>query len=125
MLCNVVENSIVKCVQYWPLKVGEKMDLSFGVLETVKEEQFDHFVCREILFKSERFGEYAVYQLHYTEWPDHGRPETVRIAVCSNLTFCIQDLHIPNFVETMDDYQNKHGGEDAPILVHCSAGVGR
>lgn len=101
------------------------MDLSFGVLETLKEEQFDHFVCREILFKSERFGEFIVYQLHYTEWPDHGRPETVSHSLPFVLySFLFQDLHIPNFVETMDDYQRKHG-EEAPILVHCSAGVGR
>lgn len=86
------------------------MELGYGSLETMKEEPFDHFICREILFKSERFGEFIVYQLHYTQWPDHGLPDT--------------NLHIPNFIETMDDYQNKHGA-NAPILIHCSAGVGR
>jgi protein tyrosine phosphatase len=78
MLCNVVENSVVKCVQYWPLKVGEKVELSYGILETTKEMHFEHFTCREISFKSERFGEFITYQLHYTQWPDHGRPDTVK-----------------------------------------------
>lgn len=53
------------------------MELGFGTLETLKEDKFDHFVCREIQFKSNMFGEFVVYQLHYTDWPDHGRPETV------------------------------------------------
>ncbi|KAI6234551.1 hypothetical protein M3Y99_00772500 [Aphelenchoides fujianensis] len=110
MLCKVVENSLVKCVQYWPFNVGEKMELENGSLETVKVDQFDDFCIREILFKSEKFGESTVFQLHYTEWPDHGCPDS--------------ELHIPSYVEKMDEYQQKYGG-DAPILIHCSAGCGR
>ncbi|KAI6214032.1 hypothetical protein M3Y94_00220900 [Aphelenchoides besseyi] len=110
MLCKVVENSLVKCVQYWPFNVGEKMELGFGSLETVKVDHFDDFSIREIHFKSKKFGDSIVYQLHYTEWPDHGCPDS--------------ELHIPKFIEAMDKYQTEHGG-DAPILVHCSAGCGR
>jgi hypothetical protein len=45
------------------------MQLSHGSLETIKEEHFADFSIREILFKSERFGDSTVYQLHYSEWP--------------------------------------------------------
>jgi len=68
-----------------------------------------HFVVRR--FRLTRRDETReIFHLHYTEWPDYGVPQSTK---------GILDLfnHV-NICQEVD----KFGG---PIIVHCSAGVGR
>ncbi|CAD5220348.1 unnamed protein product [Bursaphelenchus okinawaensis] len=111
MLCKTFENSMSKCVQYYPENVGETMDIAHGSVETLKEDKFDEFSIRELKFSHEKFGENVIYQLHYTEWPDHGCPNGLD--------------QVFRFVELMDDYQIKYAEDKSPVLLHCSAGCGR
>ncbi|CAD5226910.1 unnamed protein product [Bursaphelenchus xylophilus] len=111
MLCKTVENSMSKCVQYFPENVGDTMDITHGVLETIKEEKFDEFSVRELKFVHSKFGESIIYQLHYTEWPDHGCPNGLD--------------QVFRFVELMDECQLKYAQDKSPLLLHCSAGCGR
>ena len=53
-----------------------------------------------------------MYQIHFTGWPDHGIPETKNGKVFK--VFC----DIINKVDELNDKKD-------PIVVHCSAGVGR
>ena len=48
-------------------------------------------------------------QYHFTSWPDHGVPKFTTSLV--------------SFVRRVQKAHNKDGG--VPLLVHCSAGVGR
>ena len=48
-------------------------------------------------------------QYHFTSWPDHGVPQFTTSLV--------------SFVRRVQKAHNKDGG--VPLLVHCSAGVGR
>ena len=50
-----------------------------------------------------------VTQLHFVAWPDHGVPDNC--AVMLNFVRCVRKLH---------PYS-----DPCPLLVHCSAGVGR
>ena len=50
-----------------------------------------------------------VNQFHYTSWPDHGVPSNTSVMI--NIIKRIRKLH--PYTETR------------PLLVHCSAGVGR
>uniref|UniRef100_A0A2K6LZ37 protein-tyrosine-phosphatase n=1 Tax=Rhinopithecus bieti TaxID=61621 RepID=A0A2K6LZ37_RHIBE len=49
-------------------------------------------------------------QFHFTSWPDHGVPDTTDLLI--------------NFRYLVRDYM-KQSPPESPILVHCSAGVGR
>ncbi|KAK2193612.1 hypothetical protein NP493_11g09029 [Ridgeia piscesae] len=105
MLTNVKERGKTKCSQYWPDE-GTK---TYGAIqvEYLQQETWPDFIVRTFRLKKnteERF----VKQYHFTTWPDEGAPENG-----SGL------LH---FHEKVDGYNDS---EDAPIIVHCSAGVGR
>ena len=52
--------------------------------------------------------ERLLYHFHYTHWPDHGAPE--------------HPLPVLNFIKESSAMNPPNAG---PIVVHCSAGVGR
>lgn len=113
MLCKLVELSKVKCERYWPTEVGETE--VYGDYEIKLEEERpyleDDFVLRLISMKDQRTSETRnLWQLHYREWPDHGCPDG--------------EKQLLNMLEVMETIHNEHS-EGAPVLVHCSAGVGR
>ena len=56
-------------------------------------------------------GALKVTQFHYTAWPDHGVPDNVM----SIISFI---RHVRKLFPTSVD-------QPGPVLVHCSAGIGR
>ncbi|KAM6962076.1 receptor-type tyrosine-protein phosphatase O isoform 2-T2 [Tautogolabrus adspersus] len=108
MLTQCNERRRVKCDHYWPFTDEPVM---YGEIsaEMLSETESPEWIIRKI-----RLG-YAdesqdVLHLNYTSWPDHGVP-TVN-AIESILQF----VHIVR--------QQANRTKD-PIIVHCSAGVGR
>lgn len=71
---------------------------------TVRTFQIKHLKIK----KKKHVAEKLVYQYHYTNWPDHGTPD--------------HPLPVLNFVKKSADANPRDAG---PIVVHCSAGVGR
>ncbi|CAJ0599232.1 unnamed protein product [Cylicocyclus nassatus] len=111
VLCKLVEMSKVKCKRYWPSEVEQS--LLFGAYEITleSEESFtdDEYLMRRLKMTHSKTGESrSITQLHYREWPDHGCPSG--------------ENQLINIIEKMAEY-NKNS--TAPVLVHCSAGVGR
>ncbi|XP_038145065.1 receptor-type tyrosine-protein phosphatase O isoform X3 [Cyprinodon tularosa] len=108
MLTQCNERRRVKCDHYWPFTDEPVMYGDISV-EMLSEEGSPEWIIRKF-----RLG-YAdetldVLHLNYTSWPDHGVP-TVN-AIESILQF----VHIVR--------QQANRTKD-PIVVHCSAGVGR
>lgn len=116
MLCNLVEKNRVRCHKYWP-KLNEAKKYGDLIVKFVKNATMPGLQLRKFhLFfvgnghadKSVLDGppDRVVTQLHYTEWPDFGTPDS---------TFAIRSLF---------DLYNHYSGS-TPGVIHCSAGIGR
>ena len=107
MLCKLFEGGRKKCENYWEAKMK-----TFEVI-IEKEEKFDMYLIRTLKLKNfEKKDERIVYQFHFIGWPDHGAPD-----ISNGEVFEI-------FCEINKKVDELNKGKD-PIIVHCSAGVGR
>ncbi|XP_020811958.1 tyrosine-protein phosphatase 99A isoform X6 [Drosophila serrata] len=113
MITNLVERGRRKCDMYWP-KDGVE---TYGVIQVklIEEEVMSTYTVRTLQIKHLKLKkkkqcntEKLVYQYHYTNWPDHGTPD--------------HPLPVLNFVKKSSAANPPEAG---PIVVHCSAGVGR
>lgn len=115
MITNLMERGRRKCDRYWP-KAPEETE-TYGHVEATleKEQHMANFTVRTIKIKHLKLkrkkgvaSEREVKQFHYTSWPDHGVP--------------CHPLPVLTFIRKSAGANPIDGG---PIIVHCSAGVGR
>ncbi|KAM9587566.1 receptor-type tyrosine-protein phosphatase T-like isoform 6-T6 [Morphnus guianensis] len=107
MLTGLVEQNKTKCEQYWPEQEQVYGDFTVTLSNT---RTTTGLVTR--IFCLQKAGcalPRVVQQLHYLLWPDHGVPRN------------------PAQLLALVDVVNKKGLEvpTGPVLVHCSAGIGR
>ena len=113
MLCNLEENGKQKCVEYWDnvkkIDVSVSISSNFEIFYTT-EKINDDIIIRTINVKNmNNDKEKTIKQIHYGSWPDHQSLDINK--VYGNILFMF------NLVDKEIDH--------SPIVVHCSAGVGR
>uniref|UniRef100_A0A8W8P2I2 protein-tyrosine-phosphatase n=1 Tax=Magallana gigas TaxID=29159 RepID=A0A8W8P2I2_MAGGI len=108
MLTNVMEGNTAKCFQYWPA-LETSVDCDSFTLNTTDERHYAYYVIRKLkmIHKKDKKCR-TVNQYHYTAWPDHGIPEPLCLLLFNN--------HVT---------RTKNATQKIPVLVHCSAGIGR
>ncbi|XP_062610488.1 receptor-type tyrosine-protein phosphatase alpha-like [Saccostrea cucullata] len=107
MLTNLIEGPKVKCHQYWPDK-GQELDVNPFAVTLVEEKQYAYFVERRMTLRNKKVaGSRTIVQYHYTRWPDHGTPNPLNLIVFHR------------------HFRHKSRSTQHPIIVHCSAGIGR
>eukprot|EP00049_Salpingoeca_infusionum_P005467 m.92230 g.92230 ORF g.92230 m.92230 type:complete len:1382 (+) comp12982_c0_seq1:361-4506(+) len=111
MVTNCVEGGKVKCHQYWP-EGDEPLELGKFTIYPESEEKSRLLIKRVMTL--EMFGQpddvRTIVQFSYRAWPDHGVPREVK------------DLAV--FRAFVDRERNTLEA-NGPVVVHCSAGVGR
>uniref|UniRef100_A0A673VKH7 protein-tyrosine-phosphatase n=1 Tax=Suricata suricatta TaxID=37032 RepID=A0A673VKH7_SURSU len=107
MLTTLTERGRTKCHQYWP-DPPDVMEHGNFHIRCQSEDCTIAYVFREMLVTNTETGEeHTVTHLQYVAWPDHGVPD-------DSSDF----LEFVNYVRSL-----RVDGE--PVLVHCSAGIGR
>ncbi|XP_016415533.1 receptor-type tyrosine-protein phosphatase delta-like [Sinocyclocheilus rhinocerous] len=107
MITKLEEKSRNKCDQYWPSRGTETYGLMQAtLLDTV--ELATYCVRTFALFKSGSGEKREVRQFQFTAWPDQGVPE-----------------HPTPFLAFLRRVKACNPPDAGPIVVHCSAGVGR
>nr|KAF6486842.1 protein tyrosine phosphatase non-receptor type 3 [Rousettus aegyptiacus] len=107
MLTTLTERGRTKCHQYWPDPPDVVEHGSFHI-RCQSEDCTIAYVFREMLVTNTETGEeHTVTHLQYVAWPDHGVPD-------DSSDF----LEFVNYVKSLRV-------DAEPVLVHCSAGIGR
>jgi protein tyrosine phosphatase len=111
MVTNVMEGFKVKCTQYWPKDTRTIQTFGKFKISLVSEMVDYDYTVRKLSIQKAGEPERTLTHYHFTEWPDHAVPET-----CTSLL----KFHNAIFSDMSASDQPV-----APIIVHCSAGVGR
>ncbi|KAM9301850.1 tyrosine-protein phosphatase non-receptor type 5 [Gastrophryne carolinensis] len=106
MITNIEEVN-EKCTEYWP----EKQAVYEGIEVTVNDIiQDDDYVLRILTLKSDN-EERSLKHFWYTSWPDQKTPD--------------QAPALLKLVEDVEEARQKAEHDAGPIIIHCSAGIGR
>ncbi|XP_021105540.1 receptor-type tyrosine-protein phosphatase F isoform X13 [Heterocephalus glaber] len=109
MLTKLREMGREKCHQYWP--AGRSARYQYFVVDPMAEYNMPQYILREFKVTDARDGQSrTIRQFQFTDWPEQGVPKTGE-----GFIDFIGQVH-----KTKEQF-----GQDGPITVHCSAGVGR
>ncbi|XP_031711074.1 receptor-type tyrosine-protein phosphatase S isoform X1 [Anarrhichthys ocellatus] len=98
-----------KCHQYWPAERSARYQ--YFVVDPMAEYNMPQYILREFKVTDARDGQSrTVRQFQFTDWPEQGVPKSGE-----GFIDFIGQVH-----KTKEQF-----GQDGPISVHCSAGVGR
>ncbi|XP_068677246.1 receptor-type tyrosine-protein phosphatase S-like isoform X2 [Montipora foliosa] len=110
MVTNIVEGGRIKCLKYWP---SASPEMYGPVLVSPKgEEELADYVVRkfsvQMMSESVEYSVREVTQYHFIAWPDQGVP-----------------THATSLLAFLRKVRASVPEDSGPIIIHCSAGVGR
>ncbi|XP_004417473.1 PREDICTED: receptor-type tyrosine-protein phosphatase C-like [Odobenus rosmarus divergens] len=110
MVTRCEEGNRNKCAEYWPSM--EEGTRAFGdvIVEITEHKRCPDYIIQKlnITNKKEKATGREVTHIQFTSWPDHGVPEDPHLLL--------------KLRRRVNAFSNFFSG---PIVVHCSAGVGR
>ncbi|KAL1116532.1 hypothetical protein AAG570_005004, partial [Ranatra chinensis] len=108
MTTKEVERGKNKCAKYWPDE-GESCDYGSVTVRNVTQTSTTDYTLRELLV-TDGTEERKIFHYHFQVWPDHGVPTDPGCVL--------------NFVHEVN-HCHEMTGYTGPVVVHCSAGIGR
>lgn len=88
---------------YWPQELNEEENFAGIFVTVIKEEIFEEYSKRDLKLRWKDGEIKYITQLHYTEWPDHGSPQS--------------ELQFLDMIYSLDKLLIND--PDKPVLVHC------
>ena len=107
MVTNLYEAGSMKCERYFPTIHYTNETFGRYTIKYGDEDIYASYVIRQMTITDGTFKR-QIRQFHFTAWPDHDVPTTFK--------------YVLDFVKVV---KSSILSFDKPILVHCSAGVGR
>ena len=131
MLCNEVEDNKKKCSNYWDSKMISKNFINQGTEIVDIGQDTNNIIEKKTIkiFNKTTNETREFHHMHFKKWPDHSTPNI------RNVVFLFEKLF--NFVNERynnnnNNNNNKNKNKDnqiqtpnPPVVVHCSAGIGR
>eukprot|EP00899_Mesostigma_viride_P021193 jgi/Mesvir1/29075/Mv18381-RA.1 len=116
MLTKPVEGTAVKCATYYPASLGALEDHGMLTVENKAQSEPMPGVARRHLALSHKLTQETrpVEHLLMVDWPDHGVPASTAT--------------VRGIIRHINEKAAQHReatGTAAPVVVHCSAGIGR
>ncbi|XP_071342220.1 receptor-type tyrosine-protein phosphatase C isoform X2 [Trachinotus anak] len=110
MVTRCEEGNRVKCAQYWPSPHRETEIFEEFIVKLNSEDHCPDYTIRHLslINKREKHTEREVTHIQFMSWPDHGVPGEPHLLL--------------KLRRRVNAFKNFFSG---PIVVHCSAGVGR
>uniref|UniRef100_A0A673Z016 Tyrosine-protein phosphatase non-receptor type n=1 Tax=Salmo trutta TaxID=8032 RepID=A0A673Z016_SALTR len=109
-----------KSFRYWPRLGFRHNTVTYGRFKITTRFRTDSgcYATTGLKIKHLLTGqEHTVWHLQYTDWPDHGCPEDFK----GFLSYLEEIQSVRRHTNSTSDPKNTN----LPVLVHCSAGVGR
>lgn len=107
MLCDTNEAGKEKSAVYWPV-LHDVFDFGLFRVRNESENYQNESVYRTLTIESERYPKRSILHMQHTAWPDEGVPQA--------------SAPLMKMFQTIGKSKKSL---EAPILVHCSGGVGR
>ncbi|XP_055296000.1 tyrosine-protein phosphatase Lar isoform X7 [Sitodiplosis mosellana] len=107
MMTRLEDRARIKCDQYWPTRGSETYD-QMTVTITETQELATYCIRTFQISRQGSIERREIKQLQFTAWPDHGVPD-----------------HPAPFLQFLRRCRSLSTPDAGPIVVHCSAGVGR
>ncbi|XP_041790791.1 receptor-type tyrosine-protein phosphatase C isoform X2 [Chelmon rostratus] len=110
MVTRCEEGNRLKCAQYWPSPDRETEIFAEFIVRLSSENHCPDYTIRHLslINKREKNSEREVTHIQFMSWPDHGVPGDPHLLL--------------KLRRRVNAFKNFFSG---PIVVHCSAGVGR
>uniref|UniRef100_A0A8C1ZUP6 Receptor-type tyrosine-protein phosphatase C n=1 Tax=Cyprinus carpio TaxID=7962 RepID=A0A8C1ZUP6_CYPCA len=110
MVTRCEEGNKIKCAQYWPSVDRETEIFDDFVVKIRSEQHCPDYIIRHLILnnKREKASEREVTHIQFISWPDHGVPGDPSLLL--------------KLRRRVNSFKNFFSG---PIVIHCSAGVGR
>ncbi|ESO87408.1 hypothetical protein LOTGIDRAFT_127914, partial [Lottia gigantea] len=110
MLTSCKESGRSKCAQYWPSEFGDAVVYGDIRVENTSSSTINTYTCSVLHLTTKTQSEVRVVKhFHFLTWKD--------------MTASIERHDILEFISTIRQHITPQ--QDGPIVVHCSAGVGR
>ncbi|CAH3145236.1 unnamed protein product [Porites lobata] len=121
MVTRCFERSRMKCIQYWPENSETNQ---FETVDVTHQEtlEFEDHVERTFSLRHKKSGETRrITHFQMTSWPDYGVPSSAES--CLHVIGLVREAQT-DAVQALGSRWKGHP-RGPPILVHCSAGIGR